>query len=138
MAMFTAAGANAALDHIFGGVAYGNANWYFALGTNTLSSPGDAVTEVSTDNWTNYARDEVVRNQTNFPAASAKAMANGAALDFGTATIPSGTVTVKCIGIYTASTSGTLHASVNLTAEKVINNGDPVTVPIGDLDITMA
>lgn len=132
---YSLAAANATLDAWFGATTLGPATWYAAFYTTTVTE-GSAGTEVSTGTWTNYARASLTNNSTNFPAADARAKANATAFDFGTATIPSGTVTIKAVGLYDAATDGNLKFSKNLTAEKVINGGDPVSIAVGDLDIT--
>jgi hypothetical protein len=60
---------------------------------------------------------------------------NSAAVEFPTATSSFGTVTH--IGVFTASTSGTLIAYSALSASKSISTGDVFRVPAGDLDITL-
>jgi len=135
MSSLSEAAANATLDAWFGATTLGPATWYVAFFTSTVTE-GSAGTEVSTGTWTNYARKAVTNNATNFPAASSKAKSNGTAIDFGSATIPSGTVTIQAVGLYDASSGGNLKFSKNLTASKVINGGDTVTIAIGDLDIT--
>jgi len=56
-------------------------------------------------------------------------------VEFPTATASFGTVTH--IGVFTASTSGTLIAYSALSASKSISTGDVFRVPAGDLDITL-
>jgi hypothetical protein len=113
-----------------------------ALYTAAPSDSGGG-TEVSTGTWTNYQRAAVTNNATNFPAASGGAKANGTAISAfyssgSTATISSGTVVVTHIGILDASTAGNLLAWADLTASKTLSNGDTFSIPIGDLDITLA
>lgn len=123
------------LDALFGSTTIGPATWYVALYTTTVT-PGSAGTEVDTGVWTNYARVAVTNNSTNFPAASGRTKSNGAVIDFGTATIASGTVTVKAFGLYEGLSGGSPKLTNDLTAEKVINNTDPVSIQTGALDIT--
>lgn len=128
---------NEVLDHLFGGSAYSpGATWYAAAYTADPSDAGGG-TEVSTGVWTNYARVAITRNSTNFPAASGGAMANGTIIDFGTATISGGPPTVIAIAILDAASGGNFICWADLTVDKTINNGDPVTIPVGDLDITL-
>jgi len=103
---------------------------YVALYTVTPSDAGGG-TEVSTGVWTNYAR-----KSATFNAASGGATSNSNLVDFGTATISGGAPTVVAFGLLDASTSGNLLYWGALAVNKTINNGDPVTIPIGDLDIT--
>jgi hypothetical protein len=131
------------LDHVFGAAAYSApATLYIALYTAAPSDTGGG-TEVSTGNWTNYQRAPITNNSTNFPAASAGAKANGTAFSTfyssgSAAVIPSGTVVVTHVGILDASTSGNLLAWADLTASKTLSNNDTFSIPIGDLDITLA
>lgn len=120
------------LDHVFGAASYSApATLYIALYT---AAPGDSGggTEVTGGS---YARVAVTNNATNFPAASAGAKANGTLIDFGTATANWGTVVA--MAILDASSGGNFLAWGDLTASKVINNGDSATFPVGDLDITL-
>jgi hypothetical protein len=126
---------NDLLDYIFGGVALtSDADLEFALYT---VSPGDddTGTEVNTGVWTNYAREVMVRNQTNWPAAAARTIDNGVALDFGTAAITGTPPEVVAVAARDAG-SDQLRAFAILNTSKTINDGDPVDFAIGDLDWT--
>jgi hypothetical protein len=128
---------NKILDLVFNGTAFTPpATYYAALYTAAPSDSGGG-TEVSTGVWTNYARIAVTKNTTNFPAASGGAVANGAIIDFGTATISGTAPVVAAIALLDASSAGNLIAWADLTVNKTINNTDPVSVAIGDLDITL-
>lgn len=124
------------LDHVFGNAAYSApATIYIALYTAAPSDSGGG-TEVSTSDWTNYARVAVTNNATNFPAASAGAKSNGTDIDFGTATISSAPTVVAAAAL-DASSGGNFLAWGALTENKTINNGDPVTFGTGDFDLTL-
>lgn len=129
---------NEVLDHVFGAATYTPpATLYVALGTAGNES---SFTEVNAAVWTNYAREAVTNNATNFPAASGGAKANGTDIDFGTATMATpGTDTVDLtdIAIFDDPTAGNRLAWADLTVPKTVNHGDPVKIPIGDLDITL-
>jgi hypothetical protein len=126
------------LDHVFGNAAYSApATLYVALYTAAPSDTGGG-TEVSTGVWTNYARVAVTNNATNFPAASAGAKANGTAVSFGTAAITGTAPVVVAFGILDAASAGNLLVWADLTTSKTINNSDPVSFPIGDIDITLS
>ncbi|HEX7124961.1 MAG TPA: hypothetical protein VF406_04190 [Thermodesulfobacteriota bacterium] len=128
---------NELLDHVFGAAAYtAPATLYIALFTAAPTDAGGG-TEVSTGVWTNYARVAVTNNATNFPAASGGAKSNGTLIDFGTAAISGAAPTVVAIGVYDAAVAGNLLAWCDAAASKTINNGDPVTIPNGDLDLTL-
>lgn len=126
------------LDQIFSAAAWTSpVTLYFALYTANPTDAGGG-TEVSTGTWTNYARVAVTNNATNFPAAAAGAKANGTAIDFGTATMSptSATVVVTGMAVFDAI-AGNMLAWSDLTVTKTINHGDPVTIPIGDFDVTL-
>ncbi len=99
--------------------------WYLALFT-TDPGDGDSGTEVSGGG---YARQSATFTVTNDTAS------NSAAIEFPTATANYGTV--SHVGVYTASTGGTLIAHAALSSAKSIETGDVFRVPAGDLDITL-
>ena len=99
--------------------------WYLALFT-TDPGDGDTGTEVSGGG---YARQSATFTVTNDTAS------NSAAIEFPTATANYGTV--SHVGVYTASTGGTLIAHAALSSAKSIETGDVFRVPAGDLDITL-
>jgi len=101
--------------------------WYIALFTSNPAEDASG-TEVSASG-TAYAR------QTVAFTVSGNLATNSAAVEFPTATANFGTVTH--IGVFTASTSGTLIAYSALSASKSISTGDVFRVPAGDLDITL-
>ena len=123
------------LDHVFGKAAYtAPTTLYVGLWTTTLS---DASTGATSGEPTggSYARKSVANNLTNWPASSGGAKANGTAITFVTATGPWGTVTH--FAILDAATNGNILGWAQLTASKVIGNGDTASFAIGDLDITL-
>jgi hypothetical protein len=101
--------------------------WYLALYT---AAPGEAGggTEVTTVG-TAYAR------QSAAFTVSGNTASNTSAVEFPTATASYGTV--SHVGVYDASTGGNLIAYAALTTAKVIDTGDVLRVPAGDLDITL-
>ena len=114
------------LDHVFGGNAYtAPATLYLALYTATPSDTGGG-TEVSGGS---YARQTVAFTVTGDTAS------NTAAVEFPTATANWGTITQ--VGVFDASTAGNLLAYADLSASKIIESGDVLRVPAGDLDITL-
>lgn len=126
------------LDHVLGNAAYSApATVYIALYT-TDPTDADTGTEVSTGDWSNYARVAVTNNATNWPAASGTSPAtksNGTIIDFGTATIVT-PPTVTHVGIRDAASGGNLLKHGALATAKTINNNDPVSFPVGDIDVT--
>jgi hypothetical protein len=101
--------------------------WYLALFTSNPAEDASG-TEVSTSG-TAYAR------QTAAFTVSGNLATNSSAIEFPTATASYGTV--SHVGVFTASTSGTLIAYAALSSSKAIDTGDVFRVPSGDLDITL-
>ena len=101
--------------------------WYLALYT---AAPGEAGggTEVTTAG-TAYAR------QSAAFTVSGNTASNTSAVEFPTATASYGTV--SHVGVFDAVTGGNLIAYAALTTSKVIDTGDVLRVPAGDLDITL-
>lgn len=99
--------------------------WYLGLFT---AAPGEAGggTEVSGNGYTREAVTFTVSGNT---------ASNDAAIEFPTATGSWGTITHAAV--FDASTSGNMIAYASLTASKVIDTGDVLRVPTGDLDITL-
>lgn len=99
--------------------------WHVGLFT---AAPGEAGggTEVSGGS---YARQSVTFSVTGNTAS------NTADLDFPVATGDWGTITH--VGIFDASTSGNLIAYAAVDTAKTINTGDILTIPLGDLDVTL-
>ena len=101
--------------------------WYLALYT---AAPGEAGggTEVTTVG-TAYAR------QSSAFTVTGNTASNTSAIEFPTATATYGTV--SHVGVFDAVTGGNLIAYAALTTSKVIDTGDVLRVPAGDLDITL-
>ena len=124
----------AILNHVFRNTAIFTppANVYLALFTAAPSASGGG-TEVSGGS---YARKAVsTTSQWNAPGAGGLTD-NINAQVFATPTASWGTVTH--FGIFDAASAGNLLFHGALTASKVINSGDTVQFPAGDLDITLA
>lgn len=122
---------NELLDHVLGNAAYSApATVYVALYTVAPADAGGG-TEVSGGS---YARVAVTNNDTNWPAASSGAKANGAAITFPTATANWG----ECVAfaILDAASGGNMLYWGDLTASKTVNSGDTASFAIGDLDVT--
>ena len=101
--------------------------WYLALFTADPAEDASG-TEVSTSG-TAYVRKVAAFTVTGNTAS------NSAAIEFPTATATFGTV--SHVGVFDALTSGNLIAYAALTTSKVIDTGDVLRVPLGDLDITL-
>lgn len=135
MGSFSDYAENKVLDDLFSADYTKPSTYYIALFTaNPTDSTGG--TEVSTANWTNYARVGKTRGTTHWDTASGGAIANKTLIDFGTAST-GGTVTVTGVAIMDASTAGNIILWAALTSSKAVTNGDPVSFAIGALDITL-
>ena len=101
--------------------------WYLALYT---AAPGEAGggTEVTTVG-TAYAR------QSAAFTVSGNTASNTSAIEYPTATASYGSV--SHVRVFDAVTGGNLIAYAALTTSKVIDTGDVLRVPAGDLDITL-
>mgnify|MGYP000161768311 CR=1 FL=1 len=101
--------------------------WYLALYT---AAPGEAGggTEVTTVG-TAYAR------QSAAFTVSGNTASNTSAIEFPTATATYGTV--SHVGVFDAVTGGNLIAYAALTTSKVIDTGDVLRFPTGDVDVTL-
>src|SRR5512146_3094993 len=109
---------------------------WIGLWTAALSDTSTAATagEVSGGGYARYA---VTRNNANWNAASGGTLDNKVAYSFGTASADWGTVTHMAL-CGTPSGAGTIFYWADLTAQKIIQNGDPVQINVGDLDISEA
>jgi|TARA_R110000796_G_scaffold53148_1_gene124979 hypothetical protein len=99
--------------------------WYLGLYT-AAPGEGGGGTEVSGGS---YAREALALT------VSGNAATNGSAIEFTAATASWGTVTY--VGIFDASTSGTLIAYSALDTSKTVGIGDILRFSIGDLDVTL-
>lgn len=124
---------NKVLDHIHNQTVFTSpTNLYFALSTTTISDDGTGMTEPSGGS---YARKAMVANTTNFPAASAGAIANAVAVTFATATASWGLVTY--FAVMDAITGGNMLGYAALDTSKTIDDGDTASFAIGDYDCTL-
>jgi hypothetical protein len=103
--------------------------WYVALYTAAPSDSGGG-TEVSTGGYT--------RQSVTFDAATSPGgtTSNSGVVSFTASGANYGTVTH--IGIFTASTGGSLLWHGALTASKTVNDGDTLEFSIGNIDLTIA
>lgn len=119
------------LDHVLGNAAYSApATVYVALYTVAPTDAGGG-TEVSGGS---YARVAVTNNDTNWPAASSGAKANGTVITFPTATAAWG----ECVAfaILDAASGGNFLYWADLTLNKTVGDGDTAQFAVGDLDVT--
>jgi hypothetical protein len=85
---------------------------------------------------TSNAAGETDRTQATFGSvASGGAISNTVAIAW---TAVSTSETYTHASLWSASTAGTFLGSAALTQSKVVNSGDNFSIPIGDLDVTIA
>jgi len=126
MSSFTDYTENALLNHLLRNVALTSpAAVYLALFTSAPTDAGGG-TEVA---GSGYARQAIT-----FGAPSGGAVANTAAVSFTAAGGNFGTV--LAVGIFDALTAGNMLAWDGI-ASAVINDGDTINFPIGDIDVTL-
>lgn len=119
------------LDHMLGKAAYTEPTVYVGLYTTVPTMPaGTGGTEVSGGS---YARVELTGHTASAASGSA---ASNADLVFTTATADWGTV--AGIGLFDASTSGTLLWAGDLSASKTVSSGDTFSIPSGDLTVALS
>lgn len=117
---------NAVLNHVFRNTSLTSPTTvYLSLYTVTPSDAGGG-TEVTGGG---YARQAIT-----FGAPSAGAIANTVAVAFTATGANFGTVVA--VGIHDALTTGNLLAWDGITSA-VINDGDTINFPIGDIDVTL-
>jgi hypothetical protein len=100
--------------------------WYIGLFTSDPTDTGTAGTEVSGGSYARTAATFTVTGDT---------ASNSGAVEFPAATDSWGTV--SHIGVFTASSGGTMLVHAVLTTAKAIDTGDVFRIPTGDLDITL-
>lgn len=117
---------NAVLNHVFRNTSLTSpASVWLALYTVAPTDAGGG-TQVSGGGY--------ARQQITFGAPSGGAISNTAAVSFTASGANFGTVVA--VGIFDASTAGNLLAWDDITSA-VINDGDTINFPIGDIDITL-
>lgn len=115
------------LDHVYRNAAYAQpANVYIGLYTTAPTDAGGGV-EVSGGSYS--------RQVVTFGAPAAGQVVNSVVVDFGSATADWGLVTH--FGIFDLASAGNLLTWDSLSASKTIQNGDPVSIPLGDLTVTL-
>lgn len=106
------------------------ATLYLALSTadpgetgSTIAEPGDTYARqpvgVGTDNWTRTAGSVVNDNVITFPEAGAS---------WGT---------ITHVALFSAESGGTFYGSGGLTQSQAIGDGQTLSIPVGDLAITL-
>ncbi|MGI9491969.1 MAG: phage tail fiber protein [Geminicoccaceae bacterium] len=123
------------LDYLFGKTSVFDTQPTIHVGLST-TAPAEDGTNVSEPVGNNYARVAVAAGDWNAATlADPSLIDNSAAINFPTPSGAWGTVTH--FAIFDALTGGNVVASGILTTSRSPQNGDPVSFPIGDLDITL-
>lgn len=116
---------NSFLNALCKNTSYANAEVWVKLHTGDPGSAG-----------TSNAAGETDRTQATFGSvASGAAIANTVAIAW---TAVSTSETYSHVSLWSASAAGTFLGSAALTQSKTVNAGDNFSIPIGDLDITIA
>lgn len=126
--------ANRVANARYGGGTYTKANPVY-IGLST-ANPGVSGSGLAEPSGNNYSRVSVANDATNFPNASGGAKENATLITFPTPSGGWGLITH--IATFDAASGGNMLDFAALSVAKTINSGDPVTIPIGDLDITEA
>lgn len=135
---------NALLDgflaYIFRGVAMPAVTGPLVLSLHTDDPGDDRSHEVSVSVWTNYQRKTLARDTTDWGAPGAddtagRKIANAVEVDFGTAEIDGTPPVITHVSVWDSETTpGPLFVgNFPLPTPKTIDDGDPVTIPIGAL-----
>lgn len=114
--------------------------------TNTAAQRrAGTVTEVSTSDWTNYARVQVTNNTTEWPAASGSNPAvksNANPVDFGTAATTTN-VNVTAYGFWDALTGGNFKGYADFVdgsgnrVTLIVQDTNPVSIAAGAIQIKL-
>lgn len=116
---------NSLLNAICRNTSYANAAVWVKLHTGDPGAAG-----------TSNAAGETDRSQATFGSvASGGAISNTVAIAW---TAVSNSETYTHVSLWSASTAGTFLGSATLTQSKTVNAGDNFSIPIGDLDLTIA
>jgi len=127
--------ANNSLDVRFGGVA-SNApgTYYFGLATTApTDNTGTGLVEPSTGG---YGRVAITNNPTSFPAAAARAKANGVPITYPTAT--AGWGSILGVPYFDAATAGNFLGYGALAAPVTVSTGATPQINVGNLTVASA
>lgn len=127
------------LGLMFDNVAYSAPDTYVALIITNPVTDGMTGSTITEPSGGSYARVQVNVNGGSSPTwdlAASGLVDNTHAIDFPTASAAWGTIIA--VAICSASTSGDLLFYDNDMTDQAVGDGDSVSFPIGDLDITMS
>lgn len=126
---------NKLLDHIVGKTSFTIPTVYIALCTADPTDAGTGASMNEVPNTNSYARKSTAGG--DWDVAAAGAIANAVAIEFAQASGSWGTITHFALVDSGTHGAGNMLAHGNLTASKVVTDGDTVIFAIGDLDITL-
>lgn len=130
------------LNYVFRGAAAPTVTGPFVVSLHTADPGTNRANEVSTGVWTNYARDSIARGTGQWTAAANRSAddeftENAEIIDFGTAAITGTPPVITHVEVWDSAGTPLRIAGKALTTSKTINNGDPVSFPIGNLDFDL-
>ncbi len=121
---------NAMLDWALGGSAPTRPTARkMALFTTMPNEANSGGVEVDTDDWTNYLRQDIT-----FSAAAAGATSNTNLVDFGVANVVGANISV--VGCAIVDQAGVPIYYKAFGATQIVQDDNPVTFPIGNIDVT--
>lgn len=131
------------LNQVYRGVAAPTITGPFLVSLHTGAPGTTRANEVSTAVWTNYARASIARSTGAWAAAGSdgaggREVSNAAIADYGTAAITGTSPVVTHVEVWDSAGSPRRIGGIALTSSKTIDNGDPVTFPIGALEFAFA
>lgn len=126
----------ALLNHIFKNSSYSMpAATYIALATASLTDANTTANEVQTAAWPAYVRQQVTIGS-GWTGPTGGQVANAGAVTFP-ANNGAGNVVVTSIGVYDASTNGTLLFHADLPQSKTLAPGDVISFAIGAITVAL-
>ena len=129
------------LNHIVRGVALSfPATWYVAFHTAAVAEDGSGA-EVNPAHWLNYARPSIARtsagwNQAQAAPGGGRSADNANLLNLGNAQIVQA-VSITHWSLRDAATGGNSWWSGALTTPRLVQDGNPVSIAAGALDIIL-
>lgn len=125
-----------------GGASNAPATYYvFLLTTNPTDDTGAGAVEVSTANWTNYARQSIPNAAGSWGAPAGgtttpQQVSNTSVIDFGTAAT-TGNQTITGWGIRDALTGGAWRGWAAFATPPIVQNAQPCSFAPGALIMTL-
>ena len=110
----------------------------FVISLHTGAPGTTRANEVGTGVWTNYVRQTLVRSGAGFDVATddgagGRESLSAALVDFGTAAVTGTAPVISHYEVWDSAGSPRRIFGDTLPSPMTINNGNPVSVPIGDI-----